>query len=700
MPLQRYGQGRGGYQSNFRYDNNQPAAFQYQSFYDPIPVDSLIASSQRSAQEYDVGYAGALAAQDEMAQSLVGMQDIASKNEILNESIGDMNTTVEEKFGGDWGRASKDIAAQVTQVRSNPFWNTAKEADKRRDEARELKIKYGANAFIFNDPTTKGVMGDDGKLRGAEEFTPDILEKGDWGKSARELMAGLNPDANPWGLTRDEIDTFINYGQIEEVTREKIEGFASDPAIQEALLAKHSEIRRGVNEFGDQQKEQFGLTGKTANDVAYEQLLGAAASAQYRQVDMKTVQDQDLIKSRATTRTANPPVTPTTNPSKIVGNVWEGQQKPRDVHFSSAETTKGQIATVEERLARGENPSMASMMPIFNHYGIGMAGLDAGVLAAKGIEGIRKVIRNSADGNPMTNPLWLIANTSKSVKEFAARAAEQKDKDFLTETIKMYPELGDYTPEVAMQLANSANKKLGQKSNTMYNYGIDWQEAETQNFVYDSKTKTPGRIFGQELYMDGRLISGERKEELFFKELDMKPGTEEADEALQKARVADMAYTGNTPGEYIINVKDKKGVNHTVEMSPNKEVQELATPSWAIAEYIRTGGQSNRLQDYEVSNTAPQQDEEGNLIVPIRGAVEIEGKPYMVFYQVSSEIVPKEKGSSDGIHQPDIKQFVVREDGTRFVINEGMELKDVIDFDQSQVEEYYTTMRNKRQTKQ
>jgi hypothetical protein len=288
----------GGYQSNFRYDPSQPAAFQYQSFYDPSRVGDFIQSSQRSAQEYDTAYAGALTAQDELAQTLVGMQDIAAKNQILNASIGDMNKTVEEKFGGDWARAAKDIAAQVTQVRSNPFWNTAKEADRQRKIAEELKIKYGPNAFVFNDPTKIGVMDEQGQLRGAEAFTPDIVEKGDWTKTARELMAGLTPDANPWGLTRDEIDTFVKYGSVEGIPREKIEGFANDPAIQEALLAAHPEIRRGVAELDQTQQERFGLFGKTPEEVAREQLLGASASAQYRQVDMKVAQDNALIARR------------------------------------------------------------------------------------------------------------------------------------------------------------------------------------------------------------------------------------------------------------------------------------------------------------------------------------------------------------------------------------------------------------------
>ena len=236
------GYGRGGYggyggRSTYQYDNRQPAAFQYQSFYDPIPVESLIESSARSQQEYDVGYAGALSAQDQLAQSLVGMQDIAAKNEILNQSIAGMNTTVKDKYGGDWGRAAKDVAAQITQVRSNPFWNTAKEADRFRKQAEELKIKYGPNAYIFNDPTKISVVDEEGNLRGAQEFAPDIVEAGDYVQTVRELIGNVSD--NKWqeyGLEQAEVLGYLKTGNISAVTEERLANLAKDPDIQKAFL--------------------------------------------------------------------------------------------------------------------------------------------------------------------------------------------------------------------------------------------------------------------------------------------------------------------------------------------------------------------------------------------------------------------------------------------------------------------------------
>lgn len=299
-----YGQRGGGYRSSYQYQPARPA-IQYESFYDPIPVESLISSSQRSAQEYSAAYTGALAAQDALAQELVGMQDIASKNQLINESIANMNTTVKDKYGGDWGRASKEIAGLVTQARGDPYWNAAKEAESRRKEMREMKIKHGPNLFVFNDPTKIGVMDDQGKLRGYEAFAPDVAVKGDWIKTARELLGGLTADEyKRFGFGEGEFEGFIRGEKVEAITRQKIERMANDPAIQQALLGRHQEIRRGIEELSPEQQRQHGLFGKTPEQVAYETLLGAGASAEYRAVDQSIQQDPFAVIDYKAAQTA------------------------------------------------------------------------------------------------------------------------------------------------------------------------------------------------------------------------------------------------------------------------------------------------------------------------------------------------------------------------------------------------------------
>jgi hypothetical protein len=703
----RGGYGSYGGRSNYQYDNRQPAAFQYQSFYDPIPVESLIGSSQRSQQEYDVGYAGALAAQDELAQSLVGMRDIEQKNKILNESIANMNKTVEEKFGGDWGRASKDIAAQVTQVRSNPYWNMAKQAEARREETREIKLKY-PDAFVFNDPTQISVVDEEGRLRGAEAFTPDIVQRGDYNKTSREIMSMVVQNAGSFGLSRVEaagLDHYVQTGEYKDITADRIEELASDPDVQELFLGRHTELRRAEAEMTEEQKQRHGLAGKTAAQFAKEQLLGAGKPLVHRQVDLDFSIDTVAAAAKKAAITADVPMTPTTNANEVIGNHYVGKKRPRDVNFNA----DGGIASATDRVTARQEPTVESMMPVFTHYGGVYPGIDMAALAGKGVKGWQQIMDHvRSQGVGPHNPLGTIVDAADSVQDFAMKVAARKDNEYMEALYETNPKLNAtdeegnriYTPERAYNLKLSADEKLSQESSTLYNYGIDWQEAETQNFVFDKKTGTPGRMMQQELYLDGALVAGEEKDKLLAKELGYKAGSEGFNEALQSSRISDMSYTGNTPGEYIMTVKDNKGNNRIVEMAPNREVQELSTPSWAITEFVRSNGQSTRLQDYKVGEAqmAPTIDETGALIVPIQAVATIEGKNYPVFYRVENEIVPDAEGSKSGTYQTDITQFTVNEAGEQIVLNEGMSMKDVVNFDKSQVEGWLKSNRLHRQS--
>jgi len=701
----RGGYGSYGGRSNYQYDNRQPAAFQYQSFYDPIPVESLTASSQRSQQEYDVGYAGALAAQDELAQSLVGMRDIEQKNKILNESIANMNKTVEEKFGGDWGRASKDIAAQVTQVRSNPYWNMAKQAEARREETREIKLKY-PDAFVFNDPTQISVVDEEGKLRGAEAFQPDIVQRGDYNKTAREIMSMVQVNAGAFGLSREEargLDHYVKTGEYKEITKTRIEELAGDSDVQELFLGRHTELRRAEAEMTEEQKQRHGLAGKTAAQFAKEQLLGAGKPLIHKQVDLDFSVDPVAAAAKKAAITADVPISPTTTTSDIVGRHYTGRKKPRDVTFN----TNGSIANTADRVTARQEPSVESMMPVFTHYGGLYPGIDIAALAGKGVNGWRQIMDEvrMLPAGPQ-NPLGAIVQTADSVQDFAMKVSERKDTEYMEALYETNPELNAtdeegnriYTDEQAYNLKLSADETLSQQSSKLYNYGIDWQEAETQNFIYDKKTGTPGDMMQNELYLDGALVAGEEKERLLAKQLDYKHGSEAFNEAIQGARISKMSYVGNTPGEYVAYVKDKQGNNRIVEMANVNEVQELTTPSWAISEFVRSNGQSPRLQDYKVSGMAPTLDEHKNLVVPIRAApIVLEGKQYPVFYYVQNQVVPVSEGSTEGVHETDIQKVFFDDNGDKRVLEEGVTMKDVVAFDRGQAEKWIKKNRLKRQ---
>ena len=705
MPRYR-SQSQGGYQGGYGgYNSQQPrqsAAFEYESFFNPIPLDFVQEELGRRQDRFDTSFAGATQGQDEMNQTLVGMPDIEGKRNLVNKSVEGMNKLVDEKYGGDWGRASKEIASRVTSARSNPFWNAQSEAQKQRGLAQELKTKYGQDAFIFNDPTNLSVLDENGQVRGMDQFQPDIVQKGDYVKTAKQLIQGLEPDINAYGLTEAEIDGFLKNKTVSKITEDKIKAFAESEEVQQAFLTQHSEIQRGFNEGSDELKQQFGLEG-SAKEFARKQLMGAGRSLINRQekVDYRVDTPDQVAKAAAAKAAANRVPKPTTNTSDIVGKKWVGQTPTRNFKFNES----GNIATAEERVKTWtDTPSPDMMLPVFQSYGIPNV-IPPGLIA-RGLEGIKEFIKISAKGIPIGDDrnipitaLGLMAKEAETIGEFFAKAAVAKDETAYKEIATLHPDLieAGYTPQEVIDIKSSADEDLQQESQTLFNYGVDWQQATSKNLIYDSDNKSEGRLFNQKLYVNGELVSGTDKEKLVAKQLGYKVGSENFKEAINQSRISDISYTGNTPGEFVMSVPNKNGKSHsTFEIAPHQAIQELATPSWNIAEFIRSAGASKRLQEFTVNGKVAEKDEDGNLRVPTQHRVDTNGdgeKDTDTFYYVESQINPESKKYETRITS------VIEIDGEMFRVNDKeLTLKDVIDLDKEQVREQLTTNKNKEQT--
>jgi len=692
MPRQYPAGGR--YNGQYAYPQ-QPTTSQYESFFNPIPLDFLQEQLGSRQGKYDAAFAGTLGAQDELNQVQVGMSDIASKNQIVKEGIGNIDKIVNDKYGGDWSKASKEIARSVTQMRANPFWNAQKEVEKKRAAYQTQVDKFGPNALMFGaDPRNVSTLDEQGQVRKQDQFAGEVVEKGDYIKTARELMAGLTPDKNTWGLTREEIDNFLGYGEVSQVTEKKIREMAQSPEMQEALLSRHGEIRRS-GELSETQQKQHGFYDKTPEQFAEEQLFAAGRSAISRQVTKKVVADP-IATQRAATKAANVPIRATTNSSDVVGHYYEGQLNTRDVTFND----KGQVASTADRIGQKTKPTTASMMPVFTHYGTMYPGIDMASLAGKGVNGWRDIMNHVRTLPPgPQNPLGAIVDAVDSVEEFALVAQERKDNEYMKKINEMHPELQEFTPQEAASLKQTADEKQAQQSSLIHSFGTDWQNQATKEFVYNTEGSTYGRMFDQELFLDGSRVAGDDKQAQFAELLDFKPNSKELDDAIKSARISDMSFTGNTPGEQIMTIKDSDGNNRTVEIAPSREVQEVTTPSWTVGEIIRSGGQSQRIQEFQVHGQTAQQDAQGNWFVPSTGAVDVDGQRVQVWYYVNSDIVPSsEKDNMSGEYKTDIRSVIfVPGEGEPREVQANLTLGNVVDFDKAEAGRYIATKKNETQ---
>ena len=190
MPRRRNRQYNRSYDSGF----NQPNVREYESFFNPIPMEFLQQNLADRQEKYDVAFTGALSAADQMRQTETAMTDLAFKNELVNKGVKDINKIVTEKYGGDWGRASKEIASRITQLRADPFWQTDKYLKEQQKMEQMFRLEH-PDAHIYSAPSEVGAIDPaTGKPRSMRDLTFRGEEKGKWQQSVRQQYEDLEAD--------------------------------------------------------------------------------------------------------------------------------------------------------------------------------------------------------------------------------------------------------------------------------------------------------------------------------------------------------------------------------------------------------------------------------------------------------------------------------------------------------------------------
>lgn len=598
--------------SMYRY--NEPTISQYESFFNPIPLEFVQEQFDRRQGAYDEAYAGAMQAKDQFNNAKVGAPDIQYAKQLTNQFVEDTDKMVQEQFGGDWGKAAKTIARNVTNVRGNEFWQKAEILDKRREEERALTSKYGPNALVFKsvqnksvyDPTTKQMIN-------PESMSYDVLEKGDWNKTIQDVIGKINPDSNPYGLTRADFG-YLRSGQITEISSDKLKKIAEDPNIQQAIISAHPEMARAFNELPDKRESLFG-DAPDLRQAVQSMISGNIGSQQFKQKEEKYVQDWQLkAEQEAAAEAAKVDGQSTSITTPIEGSGYRGVPKINDSWF------KNGVLTV---------PTRELQQTSVPFTGAGFTD------------------NNSGGANKYVNIINQIKKENPGIVNYSKADGSQ----------------GVRNDQEIYKIKRSADEKLAQQTGKIWTISPDWQEAQTRSMIMNDGTLGP--IFNQELYVDGKHISGEKKVKMFQEELGIKNDSE-LKEVLKSARVQGINYTGRTPGELTINVIGKDGKPHTVEMSPNDQMQSVATPVYMLSEIIRTNGTSGDINRFSVNGESATQTDDGAWIVP--SGSEVQGKK--IYYIVNSQIDVRGAGKEiSGSYNPTI--YLIDQDGNLFKDEEG-----------------------------
>lgn len=107
----------------YRYQT--PRSQQYQSTFVPLPLDYLNQAMLSRQQSYDQNYQNMLAAEDKYAALETAPEWTAEKTRVLDEAFGNIQKTVQDKYGGDYSQATNEIMSSIVGLRKNPLWNYA-----------------------------------------------------------------------------------------------------------------------------------------------------------------------------------------------------------------------------------------------------------------------------------------------------------------------------------------------------------------------------------------------------------------------------------------------------------------------------------------------------------------------------------------------------------------------------------------------
>jgi len=712
MPRQYPAGGR--YNGQYAYPQ-QPTTSQYESFFNPIPLDFLQEQLGSRQGQYDQGYAGALAAKEQMQMQQGALSDLAAKNEIIGGVMGNVDKVIDEKYGGNWGKGAKEIAALITDARSNPFWESSKHLAEQQKVQQQFQLN-NPNAYIKQDVLGQSTMDPEtGQVRGREALTFSGMKRGDYATSIEKQFADMEATITEGVLAKAKgIDGMLTRQKVEEISSNDIKAAAKAGAA--TFHNNNPDYIEGHMTLINPDTQQK-YTREEAEAKAITDIEGQIMDKVVSKITNKDMRDPSYTAptSAETTTTNIQPSTLYLPVGSTSYNFPAHEVRKRVKVNTKTDGGNGNIMTVEERMANSRDvPLKSSLLPLMNSYGLGAAGIDPLALLGKGIQGVRDLINTAIEGSKQNPNIPLpfgleqirdIALTTGSAKEFFATAATVKDQEYVQGIRDENPNFieAGYNDEQVINLKLSADEKMKAEASThlVHNYGTDVADVATTNIVGEGGN---GSMWQSEIYVDGQLVSGRDKKKLFAKELGYSSGSEEFNKALNASRVNTRSFSGNSPGESIMSITDSDGNSRTVQLgAESNEIQEVSSPSWNISEFIRTGGKSERLKDYTVRGETTETLEDGSLLVPSpTGVMGENGEIQYVYYIVNSKIVPIGNKNMDGRYDTKIMSVTFEGNdptGQPTLYDDNVSLSEIVSIDQGQAEKWMKTNKNPKQVR-
>jgi hypothetical protein len=547
------------------YRYSEPSISQYESFFNPIPLEFVQQQFERRQKAYDEGYGMAIAAKDQFGGVKVGAPDIAYKNQLVDKFVDDTDKMVQEQFGGDWGKAAKTIARSVTDVRNNDFWQKAQIMDQLREEERKLIAQYGNDAMVFNSLQDKSVYDPKtGKTIDPNLMGYDIVKRGDWGKTIDEIFAKIKPNTNLWGLSQTDFG-YLKSGRTTEISADGIKKLAADKNIQNAILSAHPEMSRAFNELPQERTKWFGNNYDDLGTAVQSMILGRTSTMPFKQQDDNYLQDWQA--------------------KQAAENTAEQNANPYFASFSKTPTVTNTNSVLENhrKMTRGVK---------FNDKGF--------VVDQSGVPVSKEVI-NTLD--PL-NPFGTIVSDREDTK---------KVTQYYNNLVKQYPELGKLSPKDAFSAYEKYLDKTNSETRLEANLRLEDSSNNIKNQLFSNinsanfkslQFASTGDVFDNNSIIDKLGYKDYTEFEKEIKNKDISPKIN-----FREARLS-------------ITVPNRKGKGvkpETVYFSPDEQTQDMLNRAQLVTEAYYN---PNTIQEGELK-PMPILDYTGK---PTSMAVYVEGK--------------------------------------------------------------------------
>ena len=199
----------------------------------------------RREAEYEQAFAMPLEIEDMYANVPTVIDDIETKNEVLNDFKSRVEDIVYKKYSGDYAAARRDIAREVMKEKQNPFFKIAPERYRLAEEERKIKEQLGIDYIPGRSVLDVPIRDENGNW-----ITQDQLQHKFWNRAqlVNRLQTEFSRMADrimdgSWSVSKD-IRGLIEKTRTRGITESEVEPLAkimaqtltnSDPELDPAI---------------------------------------------------------------------------------------------------------------------------------------------------------------------------------------------------------------------------------------------------------------------------------------------------------------------------------------------------------------------------------------------------------------------------------------------------------------------------------